>query len=421
MDFNYEEALQCAVDYWTPEKIAATVPLDDVSPVAIPFGNDCCLPTAPGNGGNKTSQQCDSDDDDDISLSSSYYISSSSSSLIDDDDDDDPPLSVQNEPEISLWQILQTPYEWLQSLIQPKQLFMGLQELIEQLPRSPEPPLQRDRPPHEPVEKLKTMPYRSIGKICIQNNKPDLHVTAFYIGPSTQAAIEMAMARISIDAALPNTGQGDVPKDSTGLPPTRYRVLTVAHMLDDSRFKNAKTLEFITSSNEIYVIEEYKRHPSYDSFKTGKHVLDTPNDLCVLYVNPIGKKSNSDEYCSINELTPLKLMANAFLNGLTEFKLIGYPLTTHKFGGKMTEVKCKFLKLDTMKSTIEIDNHSAVGMSGGPWIIEARNSNYVYGIQSGNTWPDDNAASPLFCEQLLRPLFLESESEPIPMLVPRST
>ena len=192
----------------------------------------------------------------------------------------------------------------------------------------------------------------------------------------------------SRETAAAETMAAETMAPETAVNTTRHRLLTVAHMFDYDI--NAKTLEFITSSNEIYVINVngvyQKCHPSYDSFKTETHVLDTKNDLCVLHVHPNGKRSESKEDCSINELTPLKLMADASFDRSTVFRVIGYPLTG-EFGGKMTEVRGKVLAVHYKESIIEIDNDSRCGMSGGPWMIEGRENDYVYGIQSGNILP----------------------------------
>ena len=426
MAFNYEEALQCAVDYWTPAKIAAAVPLDDASQVVIPYGIKCS-PTGPSNGGNKTSQ---------------------------------PPLSLQNNgltrSQLKISNIT-APFRKLRSQRHKKQQLNDLSDLMKQVqPKSDETLDERlekeklkkktERPQPTEVKELEAKPYQSIGKLCVRHddNEPDEYVTAFYIGgPPTQAAMAMAgtstdtiettaaettaaetMAAETMHMAAETTAAETTAAETTAAETTaaetavntetRYRLLTVAHMFDYDIFKNAKTLEFITSLNEVYVInlnEAYQKcHPSYDSFKTGTHDLDIKNDLCVLHVHPNGKRSESKKDCSIKELTPLKLMANASFNRSTALRVIGYPLTG-TFGGKMIETRGKISTVNYKKSTIEIDNYSRRGMSGGPWMIKGRDdSNYVYGIQSGNVLPDaeeSTATSPLFCEQLLDPLDLE--------------
>ena len=488
MDFNYENALEYELKYWTPSRIAATLPLDGVSPVFS-------LPTAP------------------------HF---------------QPTMNFQKPKQVQ-------PLREIAERVQPKK--SGPVRIKKQSSHA------QQRTPHTevPVEQLETMPYKSIGKICIRqddDSKPGVHVTAFYIGPPTQAAketetvnaetekvetakskeepaeavtakaetVKAEIAKLEIakeepaeaetvkaepaeleaetakaetakvetakeEPAEPETAEAETAEEETAeaetvkaepaeleaetakaetakvetakeepaepetaeaetaeaetaeaetvkaepaeleaetakeeLETARHRLLTVAHTFDNSRFKKAARLLFITSSNEIYIIDlikkPYKCHPSYATSKE----LDIKNDLCVLRVHPYGKKSESGGKCSINELTPLKLMVKDSHHRLTEFRVIGYPMPSHHFHGKMTEFRGKYSNVDFKESTIEIDNYSSHGMSGGPWIIEGCNGNYVHGIQSCNSLRENeasNATSPLFCKQLLDPLHLE--------------
>ena len=332
MAFDIQEALRSARDYWTPERIAASVPLDDLFTVhgdtsglvetcptrgTVCDGNGSPVETCPTRGIGDRKHAAKSGDGN---APTSDHVSR----------EDNTPAAI-------------TPA-----------LLHGSQS---------QRPATRSQRREVKDEKLKLTPYQSIGKVyarkkgCKDPNF-DVYVTAFYIGQPTEVNGE-----------------------------EYHQILTVAHAFDCRTFQEADEFIFVPSiyakTNEWYLVlpGEKRCHPSYncETITENSCKITSTFDLCVLYVHPISVVN-----LNIDRFAPLVLVANGDFTVKTEFKAIGYATQS-----KLSEVQGNYIRSHTLNNyeaqTIQIDNVTEKGMSGGPWIIQGEENKLVYGIQSCNT------------------------------------
>ena len=244
---------------------------------------------------------------------------------------------------------------------------------------------------------LELSPYQSVGKVYAATvvgkdkslvvRQTDNYVTAFYIGQPTQ-------------------------KEGEDL----RRLLTVAHAFDTKNSLKTKHMVFVPASNANLSDESHK-YPILPDKSGGRVVLPNrsqskciSNDICVLFVSP-----NSGTGATIDVLPPLQLVVkeDGHYDKTDSWTIIGYP-TQSVHLSSMQRVEGKFILSHTLKHyeplTIQVDNVAALGMSGGPWMLNGSDS-HVNGIQSSVVVNNDhtscNAVSPFFTEELLGKLDLQ--------------
>ena len=401
MAFDIQEALRSARDYWTPERIAASVPLDDLftvygdtgglvetcptrgigderaeksgdgnaptsdhvsredNPAAITSGLVETCPTRgigdqraekSGDGNAPTSDHVSREDNP--AAITSGLVETCPTRIVGDGDGNAPTsdhVSREDNPAAI------TPKAITPVAITPV-LLHGSQS---------QRPATRSQRREVTAEELKLTPYQSIGKVyarkkgCKDPNF-NMHVTAFYIG-------------------LPTEVNGE----------EYHQILTVNHAIDYRSFQEADEFIFVPSiyakTNEWYLVlpRERRYHPSYECENISKDSCKITSrfDLCILYAHPI---SVVNLQLSLDRFKPLVLVANGDFTVKTEFKAIGYATQS-----KLSEVQGNYIRSHTLEKyeaqTIQIDNVAKKGMSGGPWIIQGEENKLVYGIQSCNT------------------------------------
>lgn len=359
---NVEQLFRDIIDYWTPDRMKNSIPLDTFIENSI--DSDCTAGS--------------------YELSSSAGLEASSSQ------------TPTNYPEHDSFEGTMT-YGKLQDFCdgempsyQQSNTKFYSSAMYHQVEHRESPP-----PAATPVneENLTRYPYSSVGKLYVMyedvpTETVDINVTAFYIGQKTLVAGEYC-----------------------------EKLLTVAHLFTDLKGKKYHMM-FVPCSSTLYnsttctndnyemyaiVPGEVGRlvHPQYYLSKR-KHRVSY--DICVLYVIP---KEAKQRIVIHESLIPLELVVKKQLDPSRDgWKAIGYPVSKN-----LHEGDGKYLSSHADRTyeplTVRMKLQPESGMSGGPWILHG-SDNKVNGIQSSrvNLKCGFGSASPTFTVDLLDKLDL---------------